>query len=143
MKRLISEVNAPAASECLCRGHPLHLLLLLVPLQLHDLLPAEHKLHICVALPHEPRGNVVVSLDVHRNLSGATPDTSQRTRSLGFEERRYHNFFVYKQASISTPPSMGHVPRTVTLEYSSAGRISGSVRGYNDRQAAQRLVVRS
>ena len=33
-----------------------------------------------------------------------------------------------KQASISTPPSMGHVPRTVTLEYSSAGGISGSVR---------------
>ena len=35
---------------------------------------------------------------------------------------------VKKQASISTPPSMGHVPRTVTLEYSSAGGISGSVR---------------
>ena len=33
-----------------------------------------------------------------------------------------------KQASNSTPPSMGHVPRTVTLEYSSAGGISGSVR---------------
>ena len=85
MKRLISEVNAPAASECLCRGHPLHLLLLLVPLQLHDLLPAEHKLHICVALPHEPRGNFVVSLDVHRNLSGATPDT----RASGASQRAH------------------------------------------------------
>ena len=53
----------------------------------------------------------------------ATGGMYQLSRDL-----EYTGVIASKQASISTPPSMGHVPRTVTLEYSSAGGISGSVR---------------
>ena len=70
---------------------------------------------------------VLLSRSAHRErvTGGAGAQPSRKLE--GFANRRGHVLkleqgnnqarrLLYKQASKSTPPSMGHVPRTVTLE---------------------------